>query len=90
MLNYQAPCTWITKGTYNENLPRKDSQKNSDTNIEDSQLYISELVQNIPEHQIPGNIYRPISVGGLDSFYVNILLTYIKIIWTWLPLKKLS
>ena len=40
-----------TKGTYNENVPRKNLQKNADTKIEDSHPYIAKLVQNMPEHQ---------------------------------------
>ena len=56
----------------NDNVPRKKLQKNADTKVEDSRPYISELVENMPKYQIYGKNYRPIYVGGLDYFYVNI------------------
>ena len=39
-----------TKGTYNENVPRKNSQKTADIEIEDSRPYRAELGQNMPKH----------------------------------------
>ena len=71
---YDKILLWTTTNrTNNENLPRKNSQKNSDTKIEDSQPYIAELVENMPKYRISGEIYRSIDVGGLDSYYVNTL-----------------
>ena len=61
-----------TKCTKNENVPGKNCQKKSDIKIEYSHPYIAELVQNMPKYRIYGNKYRPLSVGGSDSFYVNI------------------
>ena len=61
-----------TNHTNNENVPRKNSQKNADTKIEDSNLYIAELVENILKCCIPGKLYMPTFSGGLDSYYVNI------------------
>ena len=72
IIHCQVPCGRITKVTYNENLARNKLQKNADAKFEDSQPYISELVENIPKYRISGNNYRPVSVGGLDYFYVNI------------------
>ena len=56
----------------NRNVQRNNSQKNADTKIEDSHPYIAELVENMPKRRISGKHYRPICVGGLDSYYVNI------------------
>ena len=57
----------------------KKSQKIADILIEDSHPYIAELVENIPKYRISGKKYRPISVGGLDSFHVHIGAMEIKI-----------
>ena len=75
--------------TCNENVPRKNSQKIADILIEDFHLYIAELVENMPKYRISGKNCIPISVGGLNSFYMNILTTKIKFIWPWSPFKQL-
>ena len=80
ILYYQAPCGRIKNGAYNKNVPRKKLQKNADTKIEYFHPYTAELVQNIPKYRISDKNYRPIFVGGLDSFYVNISAMLIKII----------
>ena len=52
----------------------------SDIEIEDPHPYVAVLVENRPKYWVSGKKYRPISVGGLDSFYVNILSMSQKII----------
>ena len=48
---------WITtKRTNNDKIPRKKSQENADTKIEDSHPYKSELVVNIPKYWISKKI----------------------------------
>ena len=74
----------------NYNVPINNLQKNAYTKIDDSRPYISELVQNMPKYWVSGKNYRPISVGVLDSFYVNILAMWIKIILSCLLFKQLS
>ena len=70
---YDKIVLWTTTNCMNnDNAPRKNSQNNDDTKIEDYHPYISELVENMPKYWISGKKYRPISVGGLDSYYVNI------------------
>ena len=56
----------------NDSATINNLQINADTKIEDSYSYISEPVGNIPKYCISGKNYRPISVWGLDFFYVNI------------------
>ena len=63
----------------NDNVPRKNSQKNADTKIEAPPPYITELVEIMPKYWISGKIYRPISIGGLNYFYVSIYAISIKI-----------
>ena len=62
----------------------------SDTTNEDSHAYTSELVENMPHYWISGRDYRPIYVGGLDSYYINIGVMQVKIISPLLPLKHIS
>ena len=70
---YNIIALWTTKnGTNHEDVPMKNSHKNSDTKIEYPHPYIAELVQNMPKYRICGKKYRPIFVGELDSFDVNI------------------
>ena len=44
---------------------KKELAEKSDTKIEDSHPYISELVEIVPRYLISGKVYRPISVGGV-------------------------
>ena len=58
--------------TYNVNVPKKKSQKNADTNIEDSVRYKAEKVVKL--FQL-ADFYKKIqakTVGGKYSFNVNI------------------
>ena len=70
---YDTIVLWTTTNrTKNDNMPTKNSQKYYDTKIEDYRPYIPELVENMPKYRMSGKKYRPISVGGLNSYYVNI------------------
>ena len=59
---------------------KNQARGNQHIKIEDSHPYIVELVENMPKYWISGENYRPISVGGLDSFYVYISSTKMEII----------
>ena len=56
----------------NGKTPINKSQKIAGIKIEYSYPYIAELVQNMPKYWISEKKYKPISLGGLDSFYVKI------------------
>ena len=61
-----------TKGAYNEDAPIKNSQKTQE-------IWIEESRNPQAKNWISDKNYRPKSVGGLDSFYVNIGAIYIYI-----------
>ena len=76
---YDIIALWTTTNrTKNENVPIKNSQKIADIKIEDTHHYIAEVVENSKISDLWKN-YRPISVGVLDSYDVNIWAMMIKL-----------
>ena len=70
MVQYSAKSTYDTillgtptNRTNNNNVPRKNSQKNADTKIEDSHPYIVELVEVMPKYRISGKNQRHLFWG---------------------------
>ena len=67
-----------TKVTYNVNLPRKNSHKTADIEIEDYHPYREEIKQNMLNNWILKiKLHKSDAVGVLDSFNVIILEIWI-------------
>ena len=57
----------LKKSMKNEKVPRKNSKKTTEINIEYSCPYITELLKNMPKMWISDKNYTSISIGELDS-----------------------